>query len=207
MAFFEYADGVKVQGQVNGAPATQQWRFTDANLIATRMNELRAFVQTMQDIIEAPEATIMLRPAGTGPGEGDMEAGTDAQVFEIIQEQVQEAIPVALSDLTSDLAANGQAAYFRAPYNLKLVSVSASVIEAPTGSAVEVQIYDDGVGILSTTLTIDAGEKTSSTAATPAVIGTASVVADSEIVFEIVNVGSTTAGKGLVVNLVFHREV
>jgi hypothetical protein len=68
-----------------------------------------------------------------------------------------------------------------------------------------VDINEGGNSILSTKLSIDAGEKTSTTAATPAVISDSSLAEDAEISFDIDAVGSTTPGKGLKVTLKGYR--
>jgi hypothetical protein len=112
------------------------------------------------------------------------------------------AIPVACSDETTELTTGVSKVTFRMPYAMTLTAVRASVTTAPTGSAVTVDINESGVSILSTKLTIDAGEKTSTTAVTPAVISNSSLSDDAEITIDIDAVGSTIAGAGLKVYLV-----
>jgi hypothetical protein len=68
-----------------------------------------------------------------------------------------------------------------------------------------VDINEAGTTILSTKLTIDASEKTSTTAATPAVISDSALADDAEITIDIDGVGSTIAGKGLKVWLIGTR--
>lgn len=80
--------------------------------------------------------------------------------------------------------------------------VCSSVKDAPTGANLVVDINEGGVSILSTKLSIDAGEKTSTTAATPAVISDATLADDAEITIDIDQVGSTVAGAGLKVVLI-----
>lgn len=86
---------------------------------------------------------------------------------------------------------------FRMPYAMTLSGVRAAVNVAPTGSVLTVDINEAGVSILSTKLTIDASEKTSTTAATPAVISDASLADDAEMTIDIDGVGSTIPGTGL----------
>lgn len=62
-----------------------------------------------------------------------------------------------------------------------------------------------GATILSTKLTIDAGETSSLTAATAAVISSASVTAGQQLSFDVDVVGSSTPGKNLVVGVRFYR--
>jgi hypothetical protein len=116
-----------------------------------------------------------------------------------------ESFSFALSDETTDLATGTSLITWRVPYAFTVTAVRASVNTAPTGSTIVVDINESGVSILSTKLSIDATEKTSTTAATPAVISDASLVDDAEISFDIDQVGSTIAGAGLKVTIIGHR--
>lgn len=111
-------------------------------------------------------------------------------------------IPIAVSDETTALTAGTAKVTFRMPYAMTLTAVRASVTTAPTGSVLTVDINEAGTSILSTKLTIDAGEKTSTTAATPAVISDTALADDAEITIDIDGVGSTVAGAGLKVYLI-----
>lgn len=91
---------------------------------------------------------------------------------------------------------------------MNLVGVHARVADtAPVGSTITVQIANvtDSVDMLSTKISIDASEKGSDTAASAAVIDTnADDVAENDLLrIDIDQVGSSTAGKGLVVRLEF----
>jgi hypothetical protein len=116
-----------------------------------------------------------------------------------------EAIGIACSDETTNLATGTAKVTFRMPYAFTLSEVRAGVNDAPTGAALQVDINEAGASILSTKLTIDAGEKTSTTAATPAVISDASLADDAEITVDIDQVGSTNPGKALKVWLIGTR--
>lgn len=117
-----------------------------------------------------------------------------------------QCIPIACSDETTALTAGTAKVTFRMPFGFTLLAgaagVRASVTTAPTGSALTVDINEAGASILSTKLTIDASEKTSTTAATPAVISDTSLADDAEITIDIDGVGSTIAGAGLKVYLI-----
>jgi hypothetical protein len=115
------------------------------------------------------------------------------------------AIGIACSDETTALTAGTAKATFRMPYAMTLTEVRASVNTAPTGSVLTVDINEAGSSILSTKLTIDATEKTSTTAAAPPVISDASLADDADITVDIDGVGSTIAGKGLKVWLIGTR--
>jgi hypothetical protein len=116
-----------------------------------------------------------------------------------------EVIGVACSDETTDLATGTGVVTFRMPFAMTLTAVRASVTTAPTGSTVIVDINEAGTSVLSTKLSIDASEKTSTTAATAAVISDSALADDAEITIDIDQVGSTVAGAGLKVWLIGTR--
>lgn len=108
------------------------------------------------------------------------------------------------------LAAGDGAMYFTIPQELdgmNLVSVGAHVYTASSSGAVTVQIHNatDTADMLSTAITIDATEKDSLTAATPAVINAATddVATADEIRVDIDGAG--TGAKGLEIRLGFRR--
>ena len=112
------------------------------------------------------------------------------------------AIPIAVSDEATALTTGTAKVTFRMPFSFTLTAVRASVTTAPTGSVLTVDINEGGASILSTKLTIDASEKTSTTAATPTVISDTALADDAEITIDIDTVGSTVAGAGLKVYLI-----
>lgn len=111
-------------------------------------------------------------------------------------------VTYAISDETTALTTGTAKITFRIPCAITLTEVRASVNTAPTGSTLIVDINESGSSILSTRLSIDATEKTSETAATPAVISDGSLADDAEITIDIDQVGSTVAGAGLKVTLI-----
>lgn len=113
-----------------------------------------------------------------------------------------QCIPVAVSDETTALTTGVAKVTFRMPYSFTLTGVRASVTTAPTGSTLVVDINESGASILSTKLSIDAGEKTSTTAVAPPVISDSALADDAEITIDIDQIGSTIAGAGLKVYLI-----
>ena len=107
------------------------------------------------------------------------------------------ALVVAVSNELTALAPGTGKLTFRMPYAMTLSEVRASVKTAPTGANLIVDINLGGVSILSTRLSIDAGEKTSTTAATPPAISNPTLTDDGEITVDIDQVGATVAGTGL----------
>ena len=114
-----------------------------------------------------------------------------------------QSLIVACSDETTALTTGTAKATFRMPYAFTLTAVRASVTTAPVGSTLTVDINEAGSTILSTKITIDASEKTSTTAATPPVISDTSLADDAQMTVDIDQVGSSTAGYGLIVTMGF----
>jgi len=116
-----------------------------------------------------------------------------------------EALIFAVSDETTALTAGTSAGVFRMPYGFTLTAVRASVTTAGTGSVITVDINESATTILSTKLTIDATEKTSTTAATAAVISDTALADDSEITIDIDTVDSGGVGAGLKIYLIGYQ--
>jgi hypothetical protein len=117
----------------------------------------------------------------------------------------QDVIVIPVGDETTALTAGTDKIRFRMPFAATLLAVRASVNAAPTGSTLIVDINEAGTTVLSTKLSIDASETTSTTAAVPAVISDSSLADDAEISIDIDQIGSTTAGAGLKVSLFVRR--
>lgn len=93
----------------------------------------------------------------------------------------------------------------RAPYAFTVTGVRGSLSTAQaTGSIFTVDVNDSGTTILSTKLTIDNTEKTTTTAATPLVISDTTIADDAEITVDVDQVGDGTA-KGLKVQIFGYR--
>lgn len=112
------------------------------------------------------------------------------------------SICIACSDETTALTAGTAKVTFRMPYAMTLTAVRASLTTAQaSGSIFTVDINEGGTSILSTKLTIDNTEKTSTTAATPAVISDSSLANDAEITVDIDQIG-TSGAAGLKIYLI-----
>lgn len=134
-------------------------------------------------------------------------AGTTAQY--IRGDGTLAALPfelvVAASDEGTALTAGTNKITFRMPRAVTLTAVRASLTTAQaSGSIFTVDINENGTSILSTKLTIDNTEKTSTTAATPPVISDANLADDAEITIDIDQIGNGTA-TGLKVTLIGTR--
>lgn len=132
-------------------------------------------------------------------------AGTDVKVTE-------EVFIVALSDETTDLTTGTGKAIFNMPFAMTLTGVKANCTTAPVGSTIIVDINENGSTIMNTHATqnkliIEASETSSTTAGgtNVAVLTDTALANDAFISFDIDQIGSSTAGKGLKVTLYGYR--
>lgn len=111
-------------------------------------------------------------------------------------------ITAAASDETTALTTGTAKVTFRVPHAINLTSIRASLTTAQTsGSIFTVNVKKGGISLLSTLITIDNGERTSTTAVTPPALATSIVEDDAEITIDINQIGDGTA-KGLKVTLI-----
>lgn len=130
---------------------------------------------------------------------------TGANIKTLAQSGLPTEIQVAASDETTALTTGTAKVTFRMPYAMTLTAVRASLSTAQaSGNIFTVDINEGGSSVLSTKLTIDNTEKTSTTAATPAVISDSALADDAEITIDIDQIGDGTA-KGLKVTLIGTR--
>lgn len=114
---------------------------------------------------------------------------------------ITESIIVVCSDETTAIAAGTNKIRFRMPYAFTVSGVRASLNSACTTGTFTVDINEAGTSILSTKLTVDAGEATSTTAATPAVISDTALADDALISIDVDNAGDGTA-TGLKISII-----
>lgn len=100
----------------------------------------------------------------------------------------------ALSDETTEITTGTAKITFRVPYACTLTDVRASLTTASSSGLPTFDINENGVSVLSTKLTIDANEKTSTTATTPVVISDSSLADDAEITIDIDVAGTGATG-------------
>lgn len=111
-----------------------------------------------------------------------------------------------ITDDATAVTAGAGKFYFDFPYAFHIVSVSASLAQPQlSGSPFLVDINKDGVSILSTRISIDNTEISSSTASTQPVVSIADMATNSRIVIDIDSVGDGNA-KGLTVTIVGRRS-
>lgn len=169
----------------------------DPHTAYTLTTELNAFIAGHVAVGGAAQ-----HPVATGAVAGFM-SSADKTKLDGLGGFITESFLIALSNETAVITTGVAKMTFRMPYAFTLTSVKASLNVAGTVAATQVDINEGGVSILSTKLTIDVSEKTSVTAAVPAVISDAALAADAEITFDI-DVAGTDA-KGLKVYLIGHQ--
>ncbi len=101
---------------------------------------------------------------------------------------------------------------FVLPHSITLTHVIAVCDVAPTGSAAVIDINSGfpgspGSSVLSTPITIDAGEYTSEDSGIPPVISTASLSSGALLTFDLDQVGSSVAGQCYTVTLIGTRTL
>ena len=122
-------------------------------------------------------------------------ASSGAPTFRaLIYGDVPEVFEFALSDETTAITTGTAKLTWRAPRALTVTAVRASLSTASSSGIPTVDINEGGTTILSTKLTIDANEKTSTTAATAAVISDSAIADDAEITFDIDVAGTGATG-------------
>jgi len=141
-------------------------------------------------------ATVSGNPHGVTKADVGITAG-DEEVFRQIE------IPLTLSDENLDLVAGSNKVRFRVPHAMQIKEIRAYVNVAPLGAPIEIDILidpeDSGGGSIFGSdglMTIDAGERTSTTASAPYSLEVINIPDDSELTVDLVQVGSTQAGTG-----------
>ena len=188
---------------------------TSTKFGGTALNKIRNFVNGGgSEIAYIKDDDIVITDPSTTTKRVRIDAGTvsasNTRVLNMPDRDVaansfNEVILLACSDETTDLTTGVGKVTFRCPFAFTITGVSASVSTAPVGSTIICDINETGTTILSTKLSIDASEKTSTTAASAAVVSDTTIAADAEITVDIDQIGSSTAGKGLKVKLDGYR--
>jgi len=106
----------------------------------------------------------------------------------------EERIVIAISDETTAHTTGTAKVTFRMPFAMTLTSVRGSLTTASSSGIPTWDINEGGTTVISTKLTIDANEKTSTTAAVAAVISDSALADDAEITIDIDTAGTGAAG-------------
>ena len=117
---------------------------------------------------------------------------------------VRETFKIDFGSETTAVAAGDGQKEFQIPYNFTITEVFATVKTASTSGIPSFQIVQNNLDLLSVALTIDAGEKTSRTATTAAVIADSTLDINGIIEFDIDAIGTDL--KGLVIYLIGYQR-
>lgn len=179
-----YVVVARATGVLSSSVSAANWNNTEAYARVYKLTTGAATVMAVED----------WRAGGYGVhGQGQSSGGDGSSMT---------AIPIACSDEITALTAGAAKVTFRMPFAMTLGTVRASLTTAQGGGSIlTVDINADGSSVLSTRLTIDNAEKTSTTAAAPVVISSISLGDDAEITIDIDQIGDGTA-KGLKVYLI-----
>lgn len=148
----------------------------------------------------APAGTVMARPrmrVSKSAGRlrfARFRGARDGASYSDITARPLDAIPIAVGDETTPVTPGVAKKTFRMPYAFTLTAIRASLVTAQaSGTIFTVDVNEAGASILSTKLTIDNTEKSSTTAATPAVLSDTALADDAEITIDVDQVGNGTA--------------
>ncbi len=167
-------------------------------------------ISTLGDLPDISQARLLGRASGAGTG--DITELTAAQALAILGVSDYKVFAYRVTADTEDVVVNTDPATtpkFRVfmpsgPFSTwSVYEIFGSVSEAPTGSAIQFLVRDDGSSMFSggTTVQIDATEEVSTTASSGYTLGPSPYIIGngSEIAIDVSAVGSSTAGKGLIV--------
>ncbi|KKK72512.1 hypothetical protein LCGC14_2903150, partial [marine sediment metagenome] len=198
--------------QINNPADTFQYIITPAAIVADRILNLPLMTGTDTFTLNDFAATltnktltspILTTPALGTPASGVLTNCTGLPLAGLVDDAKRQSIIIAASDETTVLSTGTAKTTFRMPYAFTVSEVRASLTTAGTGAAlVTVDINDSGTTILSTKLTIDATETTSTTAATAPVISDTALADDAEITIDIDTIDTDNVAKGLKVEII-----
>lgn len=114
-----------------------------------------------------------------------------------------EVLVIPISDEATAITTGTAKVTFRMPFAMHLTDVRASLTAASSSGTPTFDINEGGASILSTKLTVDASETTSTTAATPAVISDPDLADAAEITIDVDVAG--TGAKGAKIYLIGTR--
>lgn len=151
------------------------------------------------DAVEVPDS------AYDSGWDGSTAVPTRNAVYDRLEQMKTESFIIAASDEITSITAGTNKVKFRMPYAFTVTAVRASLSTAQTsGNIFTVDINESGTSILSTKLTIDNTETTSTTAATAPVISDSALADDAEISVDVDQIGDGTA-KGLKITIIGFR--
>ncbi len=163
---------------------------------------LPTIVDAKGDLIAATGADAVARLAVSAT-DGHVLKAASGEATGLQWQGQSEVIVVAISDETTAITTGTAKVTFRMPFAMTLTAVRASLTTASSSGLPTFDINESGSSILSTAITIDANELTSTTAATPPVISDTALADDAQITIDVDVAG--TGAKGAKVYLIGRR--
>jgi hypothetical protein len=163
---------------------------------------VQAYDAELDDLADGSLTGTLVAAASTS-ARGSVELATDGETSASVAVQGNDTrlanagkveIGVAISDETTAITTGTAKTTFRMPYAMTLTAVRLSLTTVSSSGTPTVDINEAGTTILSTKLTCDASEKTSTTAATAAVISDTALADDAEITIDIDTAGTGATG-------------
>lgn len=149
----------------------------------------------LADATAAHAASAISYAGGTGMAATDVEAAIDELATEKADKATfPEVLIIAIGDETTAITTGTAKTTFRMPFAMTLTAVRASLTTVSSSGTPTFDINESGTTVLSTKLTVDASEKTSTTAAVAAVISDAALADDAEITIDVDVAGTGAAG-------------
>lgn len=187
---------------VNSAAATTVGTVTSGTWNATAISA--TYIDAAIARLSSPAFTGTPTAPTATAGTNTTQIATTAFVQTAVAQQ-PEIMVIAVSDETTSLTTGTAKITMRAPFAMTLTDIPrANLTTASTSGLVKVDINESGVSILGANkLSIDANERTSTTAATATTLADTSIADDAEITIDIDAAG--TGAKGLKIVLYFRR--
>ncbi len=126
-------------------------------------------------------------------GDNSTKPATTAYADRAVAKQ-PEVLIIAIGDETTVITTGAAKVTFRMPFAMTVTAVRASLTTVSSSGLPTFNVKESGTTIFSTNLTIDASEKTSTTAATPVVISDTSLADDAEMTIDVVTAGTGATG-------------
>ena len=191
----------------------EEWQYSEVNITDTSVNLTTArniIAPTNEKVYIFRNDTAEILTLKTSAGSGVAVAPGNVSIVRCDGTDIvtatgttTESLLLVCSDETTALTTGTAKLTFRMPYAFSLSGVRASLTGAGSSSGTTtIDINEGGTSVLSTKLTIDFGAKTSTTAATPAVISDAALADDAEITIDIDAVTGGADETGLKVTLI-----
>tara|TARA_R110002020_G_scaffold113855_1_gene261972 strand:+ start:5690 stop:6235 length:546 start_codon:yes stop_codon:yes gene_type:complete len=171
---------------------------TDDGLELTTKGQIHTFSTENTALNVSSDDYVLTADSTTATGLAWLDSGS-------IKHQV--ALVIACGTETDAISATGQVISFRIPYNMTLnagiAGITGSLVTAGTGvNKLTVDIEESGSSILSTALTFDSTESTTTTASVPVVISDTALTADSVITINVTQLDSGGVSAGLKISLI-----